>query len=244
MKNEIIIALISGVVGGAITLLTSLIIEFYKQKRNDKLEARKERKTVFENRPEMSIVDYKDYISRTGYGIKQKCDIELFVARIENVTITGDKNNDIVNAHYREEDFDKKDWCCVIYTFKNAGKTDISSMDIICNFKKDTCIFDFENVKKLASHNLLNYWYCHDKKIRVGETVTVKLCYHKERVLTGPISAIMSISMQDDNGRYWTQPLFAPLDKLYDSRQFSYKEYREEIRTDIAEECFKKPWLW
>lgn len=117
-------------------------------------------------------------------------------------------------------------------------------MDIICNFKKDTCIFDCENAKKFASNHLLNYWYCHDKKIRVAETVTVKLCYHKERVLTGPISAIMSISMQDDNGRYWTQPLFAPLDKLYDSRQFSYKEYREEIRTDIAEECFKKPWLW
>lgn len=110
MKNEIIIALISGVVGGAITLLTSLIIEFYKQKRKDKLEARKERKTVFENRPEMSIIDYKDYISRTGYGIKQKCDIELFVAHIENVAISGDKKNDIVNAHYREEDFDKKDW--------------------------------------------------------------------------------------------------------------------------------------
>ena len=24
----------------------------------------------------------------------------------------------------------------------------------------------------------------------------------------------------------------------------SAKEYNEEIRTDAAEECFKKPWLW
>ena len=63
---------------------------------------------------------YEDYISRTGYGIKQKCDIELFVARIETVTISSDMKNGTVYAHYREQDFNKKDWCCVIYTLKNS----------------------------------------------------------------------------------------------------------------------------
>lgn len=50
--------------------------------------------------------------------------------------------------------------------------------------------------------------------------------------------------MIDDNGRYWTQPLFAPQDKIYDSRMISPKEYIEQTRTTLAEECFKKPWLW
>ncbi len=244
MKNEIIIAIVSAVAGSLFTFLLTLLLDKRKERREDKLEARKERNEIFRNRPEMAISDYKNYISRSGYGIKQKCDIELFVAHIEKTTISGTKKNDIVYAHYREEDFNNKDWCCVIYTFKNAGKTDISSLDIICNFKKDTCIFEVESATRFASGNVLNYWYCYDKKIRVGETVTIKFCYHKERVLAGPISAVMSISMEDDNGRYWTQPLFAPLDKLYDSRQYSHKQYREDIQTEIAEECFKKPWLW
>ena len=244
MKNEIIIALISAGISSIITYLTSLILEKRKEKREDRLEARKERIAIFQNRPEMAVVDYKDYISRTSYGIKQTCDIDLFVAHIDKVTATGNKKNDKVYAHYCEEDFESKDWCCAIYTLKNAGKTDISTLDIICNFKKDTCIFEIENAKKWASDNLLNYWHCYDKKIRVGETLTVKFCYHKDHIITGPISAIMSIVMHDDNGRHWTQPLFAPLDKLYDSRQISYKEYRDDIGTEIAEECFKRPYLW
>lgn len=244
MGNEILIAVIGAAIGSFITFIFSFLLDKRKEKREDRLEARKERIAIFQNRPEMAVVDYKDYISRTGYGIKQTCDIDLFVAHIDNVTTTGNKKNDVVYAHYRDEDFESKDWCCVIYTLKNAGKTDISSLDIICNFKRDTCIFESENAKKWAADNLLNYWYCYDKKVRVGETVTIKFCYHKDHVITGPISAIMSIVMQDDNGRYWTQPLFAPLEKLYDSRQISYKEYRDDISTEIAEECFKRPYLW
>lgn len=244
MKNEIIIAITSAFVGALITFLFTLLLDKHKERRDNELEARKERIDIFQNRPEMVIVDYKDYISRTGYGIKQKSDIELIVAHIEKITVTGNKKNDVVYAHYREDDFDSKDWCCVIYTFKNVGKTDISTLDIICNFKRDTCIFNSENAKKWASDNMLNYWYCYDKKIRVGETITVKFCYHNDRVIAGPVSAIMSIAMQDDNGRYWLQPLFAPLDKLYDSRQISYKEYCDNISSEIVEECFKKPWMW
>ena len=78
----------------------------------------------------------------------------------------------------------------------------------------------------------------------IGDTVKVKFCYNKECVIGGMFSAIMSIIMEDDNGRYWSQPLFAPENKIYDSRLISYQEYRNQINTDIAEECFKKPWLW
>lgn len=52
-------------------------------------------------------------------------------------------------------------------------------------------------------------------------------------------SAPMSIGMIDDNGRYWTQPLFAPQNKVYDSRAVSAEEYIEQKRTETAEECFK-----
>ena len=243
MANEIIIAIISAVVGGIVTLLTTLLLDRRKEKREDRLEARKERKEIFQNRPEMKIVSHKDYLSRVGYGIKQQCDIELFVAKIDHVT-TGKKKHDIVEAHYKEADLNSEEWCCVIYTFRNAGKTDISTLHIISHYQKDTCVFPSKYADQLAKGGALNYSYCHDTKIRVGDSITVKLCYHKDCVATGVISATMSIGMEDDNGRHWIQPLFAPLDKVYDSREISCKEYHEAIRTDNAEECFKRPWLW
>lgn len=244
MTNEIIIAIISAVAGGIVTLLTTLALERRKEKRKERLEAKKLQREAFQNRPEMQIVDFKDYIVRTGYGVKQKCDIELLVAHIENVTVEGKKKRAIVYAHYKEEHLNPNEWCCVIYTFKNAGKTDISTMNIIWHFQQSSCIFPADEARPWAEGNLLNYSYCYDKKIRVGESVSLKICYHKDAIVPGMFSAPISIGMIDDNGRYWTQPLFAPQDKIYDSRKISPKDYIEQTRTNLAEECFKKPWLW
>ncbi len=235
---------IGAVVGGFITLLTTWILERRKEKREDRKEEKKKREEIVQNRPEMAIVDFKDYIGRPGYGIKQKCDLEVFVAHIDNVTVTDEGKRGMVYAHYREEDFDTKKWCCVIYTFENKGKTDISLLDIICTYKKDTCIFPCRFALQLAREKVLNYRLCHDKKIRVGETITVKFCYHSECILAGMFSANMAIGMEDDNGGRWMQPLFTPQEKVYDSYKVSHKEYRDEVLVDKAEECFKKPQLW
>lgn len=244
MTNEIISAIVGAIVGGLATYITTMVVEKRKERREDMAEVRKARNEAIQNRPEMKIVEYKDYIKRTGYGVKQKCDVEVIIAHIEDVVITGDRKNKRVEAQYRVEDFNPDDWCCVIYTFKNVGKTDISAMDIICNYKKDTCIFDCDNSVSFAANHLLNYSVCFDKKIRVGETVTVKFCYHKDRIIRGMLSAIMSIGMEDSNGRHWIQPIFAPTEKIYDSRVISHKDYITEIRADSAIECFKNPTLW
>lgn len=244
MTNEIIIAIISAVAGGIVTLLTTLALDKRKEKREDRLEAKKLQREAFQNRPEMQIVDFKDYIVRTGYGVKQKCDIELFVAHIETVTVEGKKKRAIVHAHYKEEHLNPDEWCCVIYALKNSGKTDISTTDIIWHFQQSSCIFPATEARQWAEGNLLNYSYCYDKKIRVGESISLRICYHKDSVIPGMFSAPVSFGMIDDNGRYWTQPLFAPQNKIYDSRAISPKEYIEQTRTILAEECFKKPWLW
>lgn len=240
MVKDIVIAVVSSVIGGII----GFFFEQCKEKRVEQKRKDEKEKEIIQNRPEMEIVDYKDYLSRPGYGIKQKSDIDVFVADIHKIVTTGESNSDMVYAYYRESDLVKKDWCCVIYTFKNMGKTDISIFDLICNYKRDTCIFNSNYVEMFTAANVLNYRVCYDKKIRVGESITVKLCYHKEHIGESSFSANMCIGMEDDNGRYWLQPLFSPNDKLYDSYSVTYKEYRDEIRIEKSEECFKKPWLW
>lgn len=166
MANEILAAIINAAAGSVVTLITTLALNRRKEKREDRLEVKKQRREAFQNRPEMKIIDFKDYISRTGYGIKRKCDIELFVACIDHVTVEGKKRNAVVNAHYKVGQLNSNEWCCVIYTLENAGKTDISTMDIIWNFQKSSCIFPMDTARQWAERNFLNYSYCYDKKIR------------------------------------------------------------------------------
>lgn len=71
MKTEIIIAIISAVFGGLCSYVATIFADRRKAKREECLEEKKLRRESFLNRPEMEIIDYRDYMSRTGYGIKQ-----------------------------------------------------------------------------------------------------------------------------------------------------------------------------
>ena len=213
--------MIESIINAIATGLVSLILEKRKEKRDDK----KEQNRIFKERPELEIVEFKDYISRPGYGIKKNCDIDLFVAHMDSINLMSEGS-----AIYHNEDAKQEEWCCAIYTLKNVGKTDISSLDIISMYKKDTCIFSSTAAKKFISEEVINYSICYDKKIRVGESVTLKMCYHKERILCGMVTANMVLGLRDINGNCWQQPLFAPKEKLYDSYMVKRAEYVRDLQ--------------
>lgn len=231
--------MIEGIIGAIIGAIATGLVTLVLEKRKERREDKKEQNNIFKERPELAIIEFRDYISRPGYGIKQKCDIDLFVAHIDGIDLKGG-----VSATYRSEDGNQDEWCCVIYTLKNVGKTDISVLNVISMYKKDTCIFASTVAGKFLSEGLINYSDCYDKKIRVGEVVTLKLCYHKERILCGMITANMVLGLQDSNGNCWQQPLFAPRDKLYDSYKVKRAEYVRDLKSDEAIECFQEPYLW
>ena len=129
-------------------------------------------------------------------------------------------------------------------TFRNAGKTDIRCVSPVCTYKKDTMLCDVSNAKMILEYGWLSYSTMFDRKIRVGESFTTKICYHKDCIVSGMMSSIMFMCLEDCNNRFWNQPLFAPNNKIYDSYEITYKEYKDEYLPDSAIECFKKPWLW
>lgn len=240
MTSEIYNTVISAVTGAVAGGLVNYILEKRKEHREDKKEKEKEKKEIYENRPELEIIGYKNHISRPGHRIDKECDINIFLTKIEKVTV----EDDTVTAHYNKDYFDIEDWCCVKYTFKNVGKTDIECINPICLYKKDTMLCDIAIAQEICKFGLLHYTAGYDKKLRVGETLTMKVCYHKDCPVTGMLSALMAMGLEDSNGRCWTQALFAPYDKIYSSEQVKHKEYKELLLVDTAIECFKKPWLW
>lgn len=232
----IITSVISAIIGGVVTLF----IERRKERREDKKENEKEKKKIYEERPELKITEYKEYLSRPGHKLKKECDINVFMTKMTNVAVEGD----CVTAYYNNDFFNEEEWCCVIYDFKNAGKTDIRCVSPICTYKKDTMLCDVKMNKMVLEHGALSYSTLYDGKVRVGESFTMRICYHKDCISTGMFSAIMVMALEDCNNRYWEQPLFAPNDTIYESYQISRKEFRDEFLPKKAMECFKKPWLW
>ena len=141
MKNEILLAticaFISAIVSGIVSIITTVLVERHKEKRILLKEKREARRDAFFKRPEMEIIEHKNYLSRQGYGISKQCDIELFIASPEQIVNQEEKT---VYLKYRQEDFDRSRWCCVIYTLKNVGKTGISAF-VLNNPKSSAKIF-------------------------------------------------------------------------------------------------------
>lgn len=232
--------IIGAIIGSAITGVITIICELVKTRHQDKKEKIKESTEIFSNRPELKIVDYKNYIDNPGRNINENCDVDIFISPIDRVTIS----DQYIEANYNLNYFNRDDWCCVIYTLKNVGKTDISNFDFMTTNKRTSCLFCSDYAIEFAKDGLLNYSYCFDEKIRVNETFTLKICYYKDKIATGMFSATVSIGMVDSFHRYWQQPLFAPYEKIYDSYKVDGQKYFTDIKTDDAEECFRKPYLW
>ena len=109
----------------------------------------------------------------------------------------------------------------MIYTLKNEGRTDISFLEIVSAPGGAVMLHEVKHMEALMSRGLPSYSSLYEKKIRPGETVTLKICYHRERISGSLFSALLSLYIIDSNKRCQTQPLFAPKDKLYDSRSVS-----------------------
>lgn len=234
--REVLISMISSIVGAVLSAIITAVITTRNQKRKDIIERNKK---TYENRPEFTVIDYKNYISRIGYGLKLESDINVFLTQIMDVNISN-----IVEAIYKEESFDKEKWCCVIYTLKNVGKTDIKVTDLICNNKQYVSLIESDISENYLKNKMLNYSVTYDKKIRVGDEIKIKICFHNNYVISNPMCATLEIGMEDDNSVYWKQPLFVPENKIYKSYKVSGREYINSLNTYDAEECFKKPWLW
>lgn len=235
MQSEIITAVIGAVAGALSGGIINYLLELRRDRRNDKKEKMKEIKEIHEKRPELDIVEYKEYQVVDNIEDVASCDIEVFVAMAESFE-TG------VNASavYSSTDLEQKNLYIVTYTLKNKGYTDINSMNLIMSSKGRACLFEKAETDYMLPRGFIKYSVCYDKKIRVGDVVTLKLIYNNQRVPVNPISATMVLGLHDDNGRFWEQPFFAPNNKVYESYQVSNAQYHDMLRSDDVYDKLEK----
>lgn len=226
------------ILGGIITFLSTLFFTKRKEKNEYKQK-------IVSSRPEFDIVDYKLSSFYPSPEITDNYDFEAFVAKIENTYFFDDN----FYVEYNKDDSNIDNWCCVKYVLKNKGKTDITYLNLVSNNKKTTSIFPTSlasNIRNCCPNlNFLNYSVSFDKKkIRMEDTFSMCVFYHKDRILCGLTSAPLSLVYKDDNGNWWEQPLWSPESRIYESTKISHNEFQKMVDVDDAIKCFKNPFLW
>ncbi|MBR5247109.1 MAG: hypothetical protein IKV25_07060 [Clostridia bacterium] len=227
LQSEITTTIIAAVVGALSGGIVNYLLELRRDKRNDKKEKEKKKEEVHKNRPELDIINYEKHLMADNIKDIPHCDIEVFVSMAERFE-TGER----ASAVYDKTDLDREKWHVVTYEFKNMGGTDINSMNLIMSSKRSVCLFETKELDYMIPRGIIKYSVCYDKKIRVGETVSLKLIYNNQRIPVSSISAIMVLGLNDDNGRFWEQPFFAPDEKVYESTQVSSADYHNMLRSD------------
>lgn len=239
LKEKIIDILFNSIFGAVAGGLVSFLNDKRKERREDKKEAKKEQKERFVNRPEFKIIGYKQCFDSNSEAIESICDINVFFADIKGVTV-----DNFAHAQYHLEDITKEDWRCVIYEFCNVGKTDVVCLYPASTEKRHFALLNTDSIELYIKNGFLKYSEGYDTKIRMGESFTLKICFHKDRPISNDAFALMELLFEDSNGCFWEQPLFAYFNKIYDARQISHQEYHDELSSEMAIKCFEKPSLW
>ena len=222
------------IIGGIFTLLGVK----WNQKHQDQKDRKKELQKEYDERSRLELDKFKDF---DHSNIKSKVDFECILLNIEKI----DEKTGNLCFSYDEKALDLNNLCCVEYKFINSGKTEIDSVCIISNQPKTTSIIELESRDILVKNKTLSYEAWSRKRfIKPGESISIKVCYVKNKIMMSPISAVAAIYMQDINGHLWYQPLFCPTNEMENSVRGNYNEFRNNRDIASAIECFKNPILW
>ena len=221
--NETIIGnAISAIIGSVVTYVLTTICEKKKQKRQ-------EEKEMYKNKPEI-IVTKANFIN------EDECEMQLLVAQF-----IVDKNN---NFSYSKKYKNKNEYIFKDYILKNIGKTPIEELEVVTTNKKYNSVFDINSADIFMENGLINYGWMWDRKIFPDQELKLRLYFHKEMIITSSLLAPFIIQYNGSNGLYWEQAFFESEYKIYSPMKISHKQYKDNISTKKAMECFEKPWLW
>ena len=82
--------------------------------------------------------------------------------------------------------------------------------------------------------------YLLEKTIKPQQTVKIRVSYVTDEVIVSNLgNAPITVWLMDINKNIWSQALFAPENKIYNSEKKDYKTFREYSDITTAIECFR-----
>lgn len=230
-NNSFLATIIGIIVGWILNFISTLYFNKKDEKQRKKENELKEKQKQFENKPELIIENAMN---------KSNIDMEIFIGTFK-IKYDEKRKYEIVYSKgiKNKNNHDYKD-----VVIKNIGKSDIECLDIISTNKRNVILYDYKSLENIVDNKSVWYSYCYDRKIRVDESVKIRIYFEKNKQPYTPLSSTLAFLFEDQNHNYWEQPFFYEKNNIYAPVAKSYKDFKQAVSADDAYDCFEKPWLW
>ena len=230
-------SIIGGLIGGLFTYCgVKLTLNHEKEK-----EIKEESKKVEETKPRLEIIKHTNIKKSPEYNKREIGCCALFL-KIIDYKCSGSR----VQFYYDEQALEINNLVYVEYILKNIGQTEIMDICLSTNLPKNTSLLELDDREFYIRDKLLNYNVFSNKKyIKPGDSIKVRVYYINDKIIDSIIgSATITVWLSDVNGRYWSQSLFCPDNKIGLPYLSNYREFKEYTSVETAIKCFINPYLW
>jgi len=244
LEPALVMSIVSIVLTGLFGLWNlKITVESHQMKKDEFFRNKKKYlQEEFDKRPKLELVSYKKTMDKYGYKLDQS-DIDAFIVPFIDYKIIDSRR---ILFSYDPKTINQNEWVNIQFKLKNDGKTAIKELYFACNSPQNTSVFDVKNdeYKIFIEHGAIQYRVSSFEEIKPQQVISIKVNFHKDFVVGNPISAEASLWLIDTYGNIWEQPIFFHHGKVYDSKQKTYKEFKEQTNWKEIIKYFHNPELW